>query len=157
MLTSWVHLLALTTYVGAIAGLLVIVLPGLSAVETHEGRVKLLSRSLKFYNPLQCGALGLLVITGAIQVTDLKAAYRETFTHEFGAMLGLKLIFAFVLILLSVQQTMAVGLRFVRRAEGGESITPPELETITRRLRNSTVILLLLSAVTMWMGMQLRR
>jgi hypothetical protein len=157
MLTSWVHLLALTTYVGAIAGLLVIVLPGLSVVETHEGRVKLLSRSLKFYNPLQCGALGLLVITGAIQVTDLKAAYREMFSREFGAMLGIKLLLAFVLILLSTQQTMAVGLRFVRRAEGGESITPPELETITRRLRNSTVILLLLSAVTMWMGMQLRR
>lgn len=157
MLTSWVHFSALTAYVGAIAGLLAIVLPGLSAVETHEGRVKLLARSLKIYNPLQCGALGLLVISGAIQVTDLKAAYRELFTQEFGALLGWKLFFSFVLILLSTQQTMAVGLRFVRRYEGGEPITPQELETVTKRLRNSTVILLLLSAVTLWMGTQLKR
>ena len=157
MLTSWVHLLALTIYVGAIAGLLAIVLPGLSVIETHEARVKLLSRCLKLYNPLQCGALGLLVITGAIQVTDLKAAYRELFAQQFGVMLGLKLLLSFVLILLSTQQTMAVGLRFVRRSEGGETITSQELETITRRLRNSTVILLLLSAVTLWMRTQLKR
>jgi uncharacterized membrane protein len=157
MLTSWFHLLALTAYVGAIAGLLVIVLPGVAAIETHEARVKLLSRSLKFYNPLQCGALGLLVITGAIQVTDLKSAYRELFTQEFGAMLGWKLAMAFVLIMLSTQQTMSVGLRFVRRTEGGEAITPEELHSITKRLKSSTFSLLVLAAVTVWMGMQLRR
>ncbi len=157
MLASWLHLLALTAYVGAIAGLLLIVLPGVAALETHESRVTLLVRSLKFYNPLQCGALGLLVITGAIQVTDLKAVYRETFTHEFGAMLGMKLVVAFVLILLSVQQTMSVGLRFVRRAEGGAAITPEELQSITRRLKSSTLSLLVLSTVTVWLGMRLGR
>ena len=157
MLTSWLHLLALTAYVGAIAGLLAIVPPGLALVETHEARVKLLSRSLKFYNPLQCGALGLLVITGAIQVTDLKAAYRELFAREFGAMLGLKLILSFVLILLSTHQSMAVALRFVRRAEGGEPIAPEELQSVANRLRRSTLFLLALSAVTVWVGTQLRR
>src|SRR2546428_10236998 len=112
MLTSWLHLLALTAYWGALAGLWVIVLPALSLLESHEARLKLLSRSLKLYNPLQCGALGLLVLTGAIQVTDLKAASREMFMQQFGTVLGLKLVVSFVLILLSTQQTMAVGLRF---------------------------------------------
>lgn len=157
MLTSWLHLLALTAYVGAIAGLLAIVLPGFALVETHEGRVKLLSRSLKFYNPMQSGALGMMVLTGALQITDLKAEYRELFTKEFGAMLGLKLILSFVLILLSTHQSMAVALRFVRRAEGGEPIAPEELRTVADRLRRSTLFLLALAAVTVWTGMQLRR
>ncbi|HEY3303190.1 MAG TPA: hypothetical protein VGL70_06605 [Candidatus Binatia bacterium] len=157
MLTSWFHLLALTAYVGAVAGLLAIVLPGLALVETHEARVKLLSRSLKFYNPMQSGALGLLVLTGAIQITDLKAEYREFFTREFGAMLGSKLILSFVLILLSTHQSMAVALRFVRRSQGGEPIAPDELQSVTKRLTRSTLFLLALSAVTVWMGTQLRR
>jgi hypothetical protein len=157
MLTSWLHLLALVAYVGAIAGLAIIVLPSLSVIGTHEARLKLLARSLKFYNPLQSGALGLLVLSGAIQVTDLKAAYRGSFAKEFGAILGLKLLLAFILILLSTYQSMGVALRFVRRYEGGESITPEELQTVTGRLRSSTIPLLFLAAVTIWAGMQLRR
>jgi hypothetical protein len=157
MLTSWLHLLALVAYVGAIAGLAIIVLPSLSAIGTHEARLKLLARSLKFYNPLQSGALGLLVLSGAIQVTDLKAAYRGSFAKEFGAILGLKLLLAFILILLSTYQSMGVALRFVRRYEGGESITPEELQTVTGRLRSSTIPLLFLAAATIWTGMQLRR
>jgi uncharacterized membrane protein len=142
---------------GAVAGLLAIVLPGLALVETHEAGVKFLSRSLKFYNPMQSGALGLLVLTGAIQLTDLKAEYRELFTREFGAMLGLKLILSFVLILLSTYQSMAVALRFVRRSEGGEPIAPEELQSVSRRLRRSTLVLLALSALTVWTGTQLGR
>ena len=157
MLTSWLHLLALAAYLGAVAGLWAIVLPSFSVVKSHEARVKLLGRSLKFYNPMQSGALGLLVISGAIQVTDLKAEYRELFMKEFGATLGLKLLLAFVLILVSVYQSMAVAHRFVRRYEGGESFTAQELESVAKRLGSSTLSLLLLSAVTVWMGMQLRR
>jgi hypothetical protein len=157
MLTSWLHLLALTAYVGAIAGLLAIVLPGLALLETHEARLKLLSRSLKFYNPMQSGALGMMVLTGAFQITDLKAEYRELFAREFGAMLGLKLALSFVLILFSTHQSMAVALRFVRRAEGGEPIALEELQSVAERLRRSTLFLLALSAVTVWTGTQLRR
>lgn len=157
MLTSWIHLLALAAYVGAIAGLSAIVLPGLALVETHGARVKLLSRSLKFYNPMQSGALGVMVLTGAIGITDLKAEYRQLFTKEFGAMLGLKLVLSFILILVSTHQSMAVALRFVRRSESGEPIAPGELQSVAERLRRSTLFLLALAAATVWMGTQLRR
>lgn len=154
MLTSWLHLSALVAYVGAIVGLAFVLLPTLGAVESHEARLKLLARSLKFYNPLQCGALGILVLTGAIQVTDLKAG--GSFAKEI-AMLGLKLLLAFILILLSTYQSMGVALRFVRRCESGDPIAPEELQALARRLKNSTIPLLFLAAVTIWTGMQLRR
>ncbi|SRR5258706_9048315 len=157
MFVSWLHVLALTAYLGAVFGLWAVVFPSLAVVESHEARLKLLGRSLKLYNPIQCGALGLIVLTGAIGVTDLKAAYRGSFAEEFGAMLGVKLLFAFVLILLSTYQSMGVALRFVRRYEGGEAITPQELDSVAKRLRSSTLPLLLLSAATVWMGLELRR
>lgn len=156
MLSSWLHLLALTAYLGAIIGLRAFVLPALSALASHEARLKLAAKSLKLYNPLQSGALGILVVTGAFQVTDLKAAYRGAFAREFGLMLGLKLGAAFILILASVYQSMGVGLRFVRRYEGGETITPADLETLGRRLRGSTALLLVLAAATAWLGLRLR-
>jgi hypothetical protein len=52
---------------------------------------------------------------------------------------------------------MAVALRFVRRAEGGEPIALEELQSVAERLRRSTLFLLALSAVTVWTGTQLRR
>jgi uncharacterized membrane protein len=156
VLVSWLHLLALTAYLGAVAGLWAIVFPTFAAIESHAGRLKLLGRSLKLYNPVQCGALGVLVITGAIQVTDLKDAYRGAFAQVFGATLGWKLVFAFILILLSTYQSMGVALRFVRRYDGGEAITPAELASVAKRLRGSTLPLLVLSAATVWLGLQLR-
>ena len=156
MLVSWIHLMALAVYLGAIAGLWVILLPSLSVVKTHEGRLQLLARGLKLYNPLQSGALGLLVLSGAIQVTDLKASYRELFAREFGMTLGIKLVLAFFLVLFSTYQSMAVAHRFVRRYEGGESCSPQELQSLTKRLRGSTLFLLILSLFTLWFGMRLR-
>jgi uncharacterized membrane protein len=156
MLLSWLHLLSLTAYLGALIGLWLMLFPALSAVKSHERQVELLARSLKIYNPLQIGALGLLVLTGAFQLTDLKAAYRELLFKELGITLGLKLFFSFVLIVLSTYQSMAVAHRLVRRYEGGESFSPGELQSITRKLKVLTLWLLLLAGITLWLGVQLR-
>jgi uncharacterized membrane protein len=156
VIVSSLHLLALTAYLGAVAGLWLIVFPGFSSLEDHQARIKLLGRSLRIYNPVQCGALGVLVLTGAIQVTDLKNAYRGAFAQAFGATLGWKLLFAFILILLSTYQSMGVALRFVRRSDAGENITPPELDSVARRIRGSTPPLLLLSILIVWFALQLR-
>jgi uncharacterized membrane protein len=156
VIVSSLHLLALAAYLGAVAGLWLVVFPGFSILEDHQARIKLLGRSLKIYNPVQCGALGLLVLSGAIQVTDLKNAYRGAFAQVFGATLGWKLLLAFVLILLSTYQSMGVGLRFVRRCDAGEAITPAELDSVAKRIRGSTPPLLLLSVVIVWLGLHLR-
>jgi uncharacterized membrane protein len=156
MLSSWLHLAALTVYVGSLIGLWWILLPSLSAIKKHEGQVELLARGLKLYNPLQTGALGLLVISGAFQLTDLKAAYRELFVKELGLTLGLKLLLSFVLIVLSTYQSMAVAHRFVRKYEGGEPPSPQELHSLTQRLKVSTLSILLLAVATVFLGLRMR-
>src|ERR1700756_5768693 len=126
MLDSWLHLVALIAYVGAVVGLRVILLSATSTLEAHDDRVQLLARGLKLYNPLQVGSLGILLFTGAFQLTDLKAAYRELFTKQLGYNLGIKLFVAFFLVLFSVYQSMGIGHRFVKRHEGGDQGTPQD-------------------------------
>lgn len=157
MLSSWLHLLALTLYLGSLIGLWAIFLPSLAGIKNHETRAKLLVRGLKLYNPLQCGALGVLVISGAFQLTALKAAYRELFVKELGGRLGLKLSLSFVLIILSTYQSMGVAHRYVRRYEAEERTTPRDVELIVRRLRSSTPAILFVALLTSLAGIWLRR
>jgi uncharacterized membrane protein len=93
MVNTWLHVLALSVFLGAVVGMWLIFLPALSGVSAHEQRVHLLARGLKFYNPLQVGALGLVLFTGAFQLTELKAAYREIFVQQLGYALAIKLSF----------------------------------------------------------------
>ncbi|MCZ6546594.1 MAG: hypothetical protein O6837_00550 [Deltaproteobacteria bacterium] len=157
MLNSWLHHLALAVYLGSLGGLWVLILSSLPMIRNQSEQIEFLARILKVYNPLLIGALGFLVLTGAFQVTDLKASYRELFTKELGATLSLKLILSFVIIILSTYQTMGVALRFVRRWESKDSIQFKEFQSIAHRLRGSTIILVFLTLITAVVGIRILR
>jgi hypothetical protein len=142
-------------YLGAVLGFWLILLPAISPLENREDRARLLARGLKFYNPLQVGALGILLFSGAFQLTELKAAYRETFVQELGIALAIKLTLAFLVVLFSVYQSMGVGHRFVKRYEGGEPVTEQELELVRRRLTRANWLILPLAVMTVWYGLRL--
>jgi len=156
MFNTWLHLVALVVLLGAIVGFWLIFLPSLSTLRNHEERSRFLALGLKFYNPLQIGALGIVLFTGAFQLTDLKAAYREMFIKQLGFALAVKLTLAFFLVIFCVYQSMGIGHRFVRRYEGGERATPQELASIIKRLSSATWIILFLAALTLWFGLRLR-
>ena len=156
MLYSWLHLIALIVYLGAVVGFWLMLLPSVAILDKHEDKVQLLARGLKFYNPLQVGSLGILLFTGAFQLTELKAAYREAFVKHLGFNLFVKLIFAFLLVIFSVYQALGIGHRFVRRQEGGETVTSAELDSIIRRLKSANWCILILAAITLWFGIRLR-
>ena len=156
MLYSWLHLIALIVYLGAVIGFWLMLLPSAAILDKHEEKVRFLARGLKFYNPLQVGALGIVLFTGAFQLTELKAAYREMFIKQLGYNLGIKLLFAFLLVLLSVYQALGVGHRFVKRVEGGDEVKPEELASIVRRLKSANWLILIFAAITLWLGLRLR-
>ncbi len=155
MLNSWLHLLALAVYLGSLGGFWILILSSLPMIRNQNEQIEFLARSLKVYNPLLIGALGFLLLTGAFQVTDLKASYRELFTRELGATLSLKLILSFVIIILSTYQTMGVALRFVRRWESEDSIQFKEFQSVAHRLRGSTIILVFLTLITAVVGIRI--
>jgi uncharacterized membrane protein len=156
MLNSWVHVVALVVYLGAVLGFWFVLLPTLKHLTDHGSRALLLARSLKFYNPLQVGALGILLFSGAFQLTELKAAYRENFLQQVGAALAVKLTLAFLVVLFSVYQSMGIGHRFVRRFEAGEPVSEEELARLQRRLTGANWVILPLALVTVWYGLRMR-
>ena len=156
MFYIWLHLIALIVYLGAVVGFWLMLLPATAALDKHNDKVQFLARGLKFYNPLQIGALGIVLFTGAFQLTELKAAFRETFIQQVAYTLGLKLLFAFLLVIFSVYQALGIGHRFVRRYEGGDVVSAAELDSIVRRLQSANLGILLLAAITLWLGLRLR-
>lgn len=156
MLFSWLHLIALIVYLGAVLGFWFMLLPSVSVLQKHEDKLQFLARGLKFYNPLQVGSLGIVLFSGAFQLTELKAAYRETFIKELGYILFVKLSFAFLLVIFSVYQALGIGHRFVRRHEGGDTVTAEQLASIVRRLTTANGCILLLAVITLWLGLRMR-
>jgi uncharacterized membrane protein len=156
MLYTWLHLIALIVYLGAVLGFWLMLLPSVAIFTKHQERLQVLTRGLKFYNPLQVGALGILLFSGAFQLTELKAAYRENFVKEIAFNLGVKLFFAFLLVIFSVYQALGIGHRLVRRHEGGDPVTAEQLTSIIRRLKSANWCILALAAVTIWLGLRMR-
>ena len=156
MFYTWLHLVALIVYLGAVVGFWLMLLPAARSLEKHEEKLQFLARGLKFYNPLQVGALGIILFTGAFQLTELKAAYREMFMKQVAYPLSIKLIFAFLLVIFSVYQALGIGHRFVRRHEGGDTVSTAELDAIVRRLKSANWCILLLAVITIWLGLRLR-
>lgn len=153
MFYTWLHLIALIVYLGALAGLWLMLLPAAATLDSHEEKQRFLARGLKFYNPVQVGSLGIILFTGAFQLTALKAAYRDSFMQQVAYPLSLKLLFAFLLVIFSVYQALGIGHRFVRRYEGGDPLSPAELDGLMRRLKSANWCILPLAAVTIWLGL----
>lgn len=155
MFYSWLHLIALVVYLGAVIGFWLMLLPAVAVLEKHDEKVRFFVRGLKFYNPLQVGSLGIILFTGAFQLTELKAAYRENFFKYLEYNLFIKLIFAFLLVMFSVYQALGIGHRFVRRTEGGDEVTPEQLRSILKRMTSANWCILLFAAITLWLGLRL--
>jgi len=157
MFYAWLHLIALVVYLGALIGFWLMLLPAVGVLKKHDEQVRYFVRGLKFYNPLQVGSLGIILFTGAFQLTELKAAYRETFIEFLAYKLSIKLLFAFLMVMFSVYQALGIGHRFVRRVEGGDQVTPAQLSSIIRRMTSANWCILLFAAITLWLGLQLHR
>ena len=155
MLIPWIHLLSLTIFLGALLGLWILVLSPLTIINNAKDKLAFLACNLKVYNPLQIGALGLMLLTGAFKITDLKEIHGIQYASELGATLGLKLSAAFVIILLTTYQTMGLAHRFVKRAELADPISDHDLGKFIRRLQGSTYVILILAFVTVLVSIKL--
>jgi uncharacterized membrane protein len=151
----WLHVLALVVYGGATLALLAMVLPAASAVPDTAVRRTFLARVLLVYDPLAIAALGVLVMSGAINLTAYKDALRGEFFARIGWLLVWKLILAFLVVMIGTYITFGLGHRIVRTEMAGEPVDPVWLSSMSRRLVSACVLVLLLLAVTMWLGLEL--
>jgi len=151
----WAHVCALICYGGATFALVAIVLPAVNAVTDPGARRRFLARALYIYDPLAIAALGVLVISGAINLTTYKAALRGEFFAKLGWLLVWKLVLAFLVVMVGTYLTFGLGHRIVRTEMAGEPVDGVWLTSMCRRLTAGCIVALLLIALTTWLGLEL--
>ncbi len=72
----WLHLCAMASYVGAQFAVIYMLIPAAETAPNEAARRASLIAGFKFYNPFTIGVLGIIVISGAMRLTDLKASMK---------------------------------------------------------------------------------
>jgi hypothetical protein len=151
--TLWLHLTSLAAYFGATLAFVLVMLPAVERLESHQERVRLLTSLLARLNPLLIGVLGVLVMSGAFSLTAYKARLRGEFFTRIGEPLTLKLILAFVLINGVTYVAFGVAHRLVRAVEWGDPVSPEKLASMIRRMRTGSIVNLVLAAWITWVAL----
>ncbi len=151
----WLHVLALATYGGATLALSFMVVPAVKALSDPAARRSVLAWALRIYDPLAIAALGVLVMTGAFNLTAYKDALRGEFFARIGWLLFWKLGLAFAVVMVGTYITFGLGHRIVRSEFGGEPVDAPWLASMIRRLVFGCILALILTALTAWVGLRL--
>jgi uncharacterized membrane protein len=155
-LTRWVHLLGLAVYLGSTLALVLMVLPAVEQVGDPAEQRRLVAKALRPYNVLSIGALGVLLMTGASSLTDLKATLRA----DFGRLLwplAWKLLLAFLLINVATYLSFGLAHRLVRAEIGQLPVEPERQASILKRMRATAWVCVALAAYTTWVGLRLLR
>lgn len=151
----WLHILALATYGGATLAVVAMLLPAANAIADPATRRAVLVRGLRIYDPLAIAALGVLVMTGAFNLTAYKDALRGEFFARLGWLLVWKLVLAFAVVMVGTYITFGLAHRIVRSELLEDPVDPAWLASMSRRLTYACVLVLLLLALTTWLGLGL--
>ena len=154
--TRWIHLLGVGVYLGATLAVALVFLPAMEAVGDPALQRRLLARGLRPYNVLSVGALGVLVISGASGLTDLKAMLGREFARVLWPLAG-KLALSFVLINVATYLSFGLAHRLVRAELGQLPIEAGKQAGMIRRMRAAAWIGVALAAWTAWVGVRMGR
>src|SRR5499427_6657652 len=134
--TRWIHVVALAVYLGATLDVVLVFLPALESLDDPATQRRLLARGLRVYNVLSVGALGVLVISGASGLTDLKASLGPQFSRLLWPLVG-KLSLTFVLINVATYLSFGLAHRLVRAELGQLPVEPETQAGMIRRMRSA--------------------
>ncbi len=154
-LDLWLHVISLVIYGGATLALVTLLLPAASAVSDVAARRTFLARTLRIYDPLAIAALGVLVMTGAFNLTTYKETLRGEFFARMGWLLVWKLVLAFLVVMVGTYITFGLGHRIVRAEMAGDGVDAAWLASMSRRLAYACALALALIGFTTWLGLAL--
>jgi len=154
----WLHLCAMAAYVGAQFAVIYMLIPAAETAPDEVSRRKSLIAGFKFYNPFTIAVLGIIVITGAMRLTDLKASMKFDYFARIGGPLELKLSLAFLLIFIQTYITFGLAFRIGRQEEvaahgDGAPFTVEQLNSMLRRIRAMAWFTIVLAAAVIWVSL----
>jgi uncharacterized membrane protein len=157
-----VHVLALSAFFGAQFAMLCMLLPVAQRAPDESGRRAILIGGFRFYNPFTLAMLGVLVITGAMRLTDLKAAMAVNYFARIGNVLALKLALVFLLIFIQTYITFGLAFRIGRQEEvaahgDGPPFSVEKVNSMLMRIRAMTWVTIILTVAIVWESLKMVR
>ena len=148
----------MAAYFGIQFAVLYILLPMAEGAADESQRRAALITGFKFYNPFTIAVLGVVVITGAMRLTDVKAEMKFEYFSRIMAPLSVKLGLAFLLIFIQTYITFGLSFRIGRQEEvaahgDGEPFTVAQLDSMLSRIRAMTWITILLTATIIFVSL----
>jgi uncharacterized membrane protein len=157
-----IHVLAMAGFFGVQFAMLYMLLPVAERAPDEAGRRAILIEGFKFYNPFSLALLGVLVITGAMRLTDLKAAMTVNYFATIGTILSLKLLLAFLLIFIQTYVTFGLAFRIGRQEEvaahgDGPPFSVEKVNSMLSRIRAMTWVTIILTVAIVWESLRMVR
>ncbi len=161
-LLVWLHLCAMAAYFGAQFALLYMLLPAAATAGDEAARRASLIAGFRFYSPFSIGMLGIVVITGAMRLTDLKASMQFDYFSRIGGPLALKLGLAFLIIFIQTYITFGLAFRIGRQEEvaahgDGPAFTVEQVNSMLSRIRAMTWATIVLTAAVMLVSLAIAK
>jgi uncharacterized membrane protein len=155
---TWLHVLAMSAYFGAQFAVIYMLLPAAEQAGDEQRRRAALIAGFKFYNPFTIAMLGIVVVTGAMRLTGIKAELKFDYFARIWAALSLKLMLAFLLIFIQTYITFGLSFRIGRQEEvaahgDGEPFTVERLNSMLARIRTMTWVTILLTAAVIFVSL----
>ncbi len=159
-LLNWVHLLAMAAYFGAQFAVIYMLLPAAEQAGNEQGRRAALIAGFRFYNPFSIAMLGIVVVGGAMRLTDLKAELKFNYFSRVWPTLSLKLALAFLVIFLQTYVTFGLAFRIGRQEEiaahgDGDPFTVEQVNSILARIRSVVWVTIVLTAAIVFVSLRL--
>ena len=157
-LLIWVHVLAMAAYFGAQFAVIYMLIPAAETAGDEAHRRAALIKGFRFYNPFTIAVLGVVVITGAMRLTDLKAEMKFEYFQRIWGALSLKLGLAFLLIFIQTYITFGLAFRIGRQEEvaahgDGPPFTVAQLDSMLGRIRAMTWVTIILTAAVIFVSL----
>lgn len=154
--TRLIHVLGLATYLGSTLALVLVFLPAAESIDDPALQRRVLAKGLKPYNILTVGALGVLIMSGATSLTDMKVNLGAEYARYLWPLVG-KLSLTFAVTMIGTWLSFGIAHRLVR-AELGQLPVEPELQrSMVRRMRMAGWLGVFFAAWTTWVGIGLGR
>ncbi|MFQ5912421.1 MAG: hypothetical protein ACE5JS_04495 [Nitrospinota bacterium] len=153
-----IHYWTATVYLASLLGMAI----WIPLLRRHppEKRMGRFAQALVFYHPFILVLLGVILMTGAMLITELKVRIGVRFFEVMFHSLGQKLLIFFIVALYSSHMFFGIGLKVTR------ANAPPELREFEmamedqlrslRRLHTGTVVNLLLASYSYYLGFTMR-
>lgn len=157
-----IHVLAMAAFFGVQFAMLYMLLPAAEQAPDEAGRRAILIQGFRFYNPFSLAMLGVLVISGAMRLTDLKAQMAVNYFARIGGLLSLKLLLAFLLIFIQTYVTFGLAFRIGRQEEvaahgDGPPFTVEKVNSMLGRIRAMTWVTIILTVAIVWESLRMAR